>query len=65
MLNAPWSEEQVLLLNKYQNEGLFHPYTCGNCREILIATKDGWICNKCDYKQNWCLGSTIERKIYD
>lgn len=21
----------------------------------LVATKDGWICPTCDYKQNWCL----------
>jgi hypothetical protein len=21
----------------------------------LVATKDGWICPTCDYKQDWCL----------
>lgn len=61
MLKAPWTEEQVRNLNKYQVIGLFHPYTCGgkkdgkDCRADLIATKDGWICPEgCGYTQDWC-----------
>ena len=51
-----WSEQTVKELNEYQNNGKFHPYTCINYHDgdrNLIATKDGWICKHCDYKQNW------------
>lgn len=57
---ATWTEEQVKLLNEYQQRGEFHPYTCGNsnCRRdypdaVLIATAEGWICSHCPYRQNW------------
>lgn len=67
---APWTQEQVDLLNKYQHGGQFHPYTCGNDRGsiahkdyalatrqsddgILVATRDGWRCPVCNYKQDW------------
>lgn len=26
-------------------------------RSVLIATENGWICDKCDYTQNWFIGS--------
>jgi hypothetical protein len=50
---APWTQEQVDKLNKWQNAGLFHPFTCGN-GHTLVATKDGWICPSCpEYHQDW------------
>jgi hypothetical protein len=49
---APWTDDQVRSLNDYQASGLFHPYTCGNCREDLVAMRDGWTCS-CGYTQNW------------
>ncbi len=58
-ITAPFTEEQVERLNKYQNERRFHPFTCcsyGCKREdegILIATKDGWVCPCGKYKQDW------------
>lgn len=62
-ITAPFTEEQVERLNKYQNEGRFHPFTCcshDGCKRgeredegILIATKDGWVCPCGKYKQNW------------
>lgn len=63
-----WSKEHVIELNKYQREGKFHPYTCGNNRTdenhldgegLLVATIYGWICPFCDYKQGWAHNTPI------
>jgi hypothetical protein len=55
MIRKPFTDDQVRELNRYQTAGFFHPFTCGNaqCREILLATVEGWVCPKCDYTQNW------------
>lgn len=52
---APWTEKEVENLNKGQQSGLFHPYTCGSCGANLEATTGGWICSEstCAYTQNW------------
>lgn len=52
---APWSDSQVELMNKLQQSGKVHPYTCGSakCRSILVAKNEGWICPTCGYCQNW------------
>lgn len=54
---APWTPEQVDSLNRYQESGLMHPYTCPNrddhCDAVLVATADGWICRPCGYTQDW------------
>lgn len=58
-----WTQEQVDALNRYQ-QGYMHPFTCANRGDgnhptvggdhgILTATVDGWICNHCDYTQDW------------
>lgn len=62
-MKAPWSPEVVKSLNESQQRHDRHPYTCpggppGNCRKtptggVLVATENGWICETCDYKQNW------------
>ena len=62
-IQAPWTDEQVAALNKYQFSGVMHPFTCGKpeglphtiTTEVLIATTDGWICavKGCSYTQNW------------
>lgn len=54
---TPWTDEQVKKLEEYQKEGHFHPYTCGNDsrHRELVPTTDGWICQDCDYKQDWAL----------
>jgi hypothetical protein len=55
------TDELIAELNIQQHDGKYHPYTCGGNRTdanhldgegILIATKDGWICPYCDYKQD-------------
>ncbi len=68
-LELPWSEEQVAALNQYQRGGQYHPFTCGGDRSDddhvayaaahgedngqLVATKDGWVCPVCGYRQTW------------
>lgn len=61
-LRAPWTAEQVEALNRYQTEGWMHPFTCGNPARTndnhphggnLVATQSGWICEDCDYTQDW------------
>lgn len=66
---APWTQEQVDALNRYQREGRFHPFTCG-CRDdeahraharangdpdygLLVAGRGGWTCPVCAYAQDW------------
>lgn len=50
-----WTEEQCRHLNAGQQDETHHPYTCGNNsnHRPLIATKQGWICYDCDYRQFW------------
>lgn len=60
---APFTAEQVAALNARQQDGRFHPYTCGSGRRqdehhldgegVLVATEEGWVCPYCDYRQNW------------
>jgi len=48
-----WSKDTIDKLNKFQNAGQFHPFTCDN-GHVLIATENGWVCEKCpDYHQYW------------
>jgi hypothetical protein len=61
-VEAPWNEEQVNALNAYQRNGRFHPFTCPHAHESdreLIATRDGWICRRCNYTQTWTLAAAI------
>ena len=60
IIKAPWTDEQVKALNTYQ-AGLGHPYTCGSGNRtthgdgegVLTATTNGWVCQWCDYTQDW------------
>lgn len=68
--HAPWTDEQVAALNRWQTSGEFHPFTCGSGNRgddahvahakqfggdfgQLVATRDGWVCPVCDYRQTW------------
>lgn len=56
---APWTEEQVEKLNAWQTCGHVHPFTCRTCCDVsgalpLVATKDGWVCEVCHSRQDWC-----------
>lgn len=54
---TPWTQDYVDFLNTYQHDTRWHPYTCGNNSQhrVLLATVGGWICEDCDYTQNWAL----------
>lgn len=55
-ITAPFTIAQVDALNRFQRAGHVHPFTCGNDHsgdKDLVATKDGWICPNCDYRQDW------------
>ncbi len=62
-----FSADEVERLDRHQKAGRFHPFTCpnrgdGNHRDNgidlggLIPTTRGWICQYCDYTQNWAHG---------
>lgn len=61
-----WTSEQVENLNNYQRYGRVHPFTCRNRDRsthpeqpefgdfgVLRATTQGWVCDSCQYTQNW------------
>jgi hypothetical protein len=57
-IRAPWTPRQVLALNRFQQDGRYHPFTCGNphpVAQVLWALADGWYCPdiRCGYRQNW------------
>jgi hypothetical protein len=60
---APWTDDQVANLNRYQRAGIFHPFTCGwrdthrDNPGVLVAERDGWHCPAagCSYRQTWAL----------
>lgn len=57
---APWTRDQVAILNNYQNDGRTHSYTCGHDgRHQLVATEDGWRCPFDDYRQDWAHNHSI------
>ena len=49
---APWDEETVNRLNAVQSCNFMHPYTCA-CGASLIATPGCWVCDACEYTQDW------------
>ena len=52
-IHAPFTAAQVEALNRFQQEGTFHPFTCFN-HHTLVATADGWRCPECpSYRQGW------------
>jgi hypothetical protein len=56
MLEAPWTDAQVENLNRWQQAGHVHPFTCPNDHaesRVLLAQNDGWHCPSCEYTQTW------------
>lgn len=43
---APWSLDEVAVLNEYQNSSNFLPFIC-YARHPLLATPDGFFCREC------------------
>lgn len=62
---APWPDGLVAALNDAQDTGLTHPYTCPDRDDgrhlwtsdlgVLVATRGGWVCPTCPYRQDWAL----------
>jgi hypothetical protein len=50
---APWSDEQIAALNRWQRVGRVLPFTCPNDGDDLIAKATGLVCPNCIYTQNW------------
>lgn len=51
---APWNDATIDALNAYQRAGRMHPFTCRyDSHHILVATRDGWVCELDDYTQRW------------
>lgn len=55
-----FTPDQVEHLTAFQTRNDFHPFTCANRNDgnhrgdgILVPTVRGWICQYCDYKQDW------------
>lgn len=59
IIKAPWTKEQVKILQKYQDNWNVHPYTC-ECGESLVPALEGWECEACQYKQDWFYETTLE-----
>jgi hypothetical protein len=56
IVEAPWTDQQVAALNRWQHAGHVHAFTCPSHHEesrILIARSDGWHCPGCGYTQTW------------
>jgi hypothetical protein len=53
---APWTQKEVESLTRYQKDNRMHPFTCGvggHDHGVLTPTIEGWICDKCEYTQDW------------
>lgn len=62
-IRAPWTDKQVEALNQWQKGGLFHEFTCPNSHSedrTLKATRDGWVCLYCGYRQDWAHDFMVE-----
>jgi hypothetical protein len=53
-IDAPFTEEQCEKLRQWQEDDHMHPYTC-TCGQILIVTKDGLYCERCNRYQKWAI----------
>lgn len=60
--HAPFSDDQVSAMNRYQSDERFHPYTCCD-HQIMSMTSGGLKCPKCGIVQNWVLRQTLLRMM--
>jgi len=65
--DAPWSDEEVAGLRRWQACDWVHAFTCPNhddadhvayredtgSPDALVVDNDGWICEWCNYQQGW------------
>lgn len=75
MVKAPWTPEQVEILNRFQKLDFVHPFTCGSGDRtderhldnegVLVATVDGWICPYCTFTQAWAHDFMMDPKTIE
>lgn len=56
-ITAPFTPEQVVYLEIWQQGIGIHPFTCLHDHDgdrNLIPTERGWTCPQCSYTQDWC-----------
>lgn len=64
-IEPPFSEKTMMLFVKYQNAGVFHPYTCETCRPGILNIKESCLyCPDCDYTQTW-VNELPEEEVLD
>lgn len=61
---APFTQEQVTALRKYQANPLAHPYTCAQHGTRLLVSWDGLECPEhgCWYHQTWSHQHAADRE---
>lgn len=78
-ITAPFTPEQVEQLNRFQQLGITHPFTCATPKkhkpahpalrtpvhDVLIATTEGWKCPICDYTKNWAHAFMADKEMID
>lgn len=77
-IHAPFGPEQVEQLNRYQEMGMMHPFTCPRDHRQqtkLTATPEGWVCGHgygyrpvdliCDYTQDWAHAFMANKQLLD
>jgi len=52
ILRAPFTDDEVRILDVWQKNDYLHPYTCCDS-EPMKATTDGLKCDKCGRLQEW------------
>ena len=69
LIHAPFTDPQVEQLNRYQQSGRMHPFTCGGEHEqhvTLTATTAGWVCPEgCGYTQDWAHAFMADQEALD
>lgn len=69
-ITAPFTRDQIKALNRYQREGLMHPFTCVRDHDehvLLVAGPNGWWCpvQTCTYTQEWAHGFMADETWMD
>src|SRR5262245_38823434 len=62
-IHAPFTDDQIAALNRWQGYGYVHEFTCPNEHpgsRVLIAERNGWHCPCCDYRQTWAFEGMLD-----
>lgn len=65
---APWTQDEADNLNEWQKMGLINQTLCGDrarhpeYKGLPVATRKGWICPSCGWKQEWAHDFMLARR---